>query len=167
MKRETPKEAKTKKQATKPRKPREAKMRTPSDKTSSSSRNKPKDKEGAKTVEWPLDQRGEIVLTFEKPDLSTVVPGQYLPQYLPPNPHLPWQPKDIERRRLQAHDPQFLISFERTLEKKIKDINDWTEELGTNPHNLTLRDQIVQTQSDVRIIRDNIQRIKDRAYHLR
>ena len=80
MKRETPKEYKTRKEAAKPRKPSEAKRRTPSSKTpNSSSRNKPKDKEGAKTVEQPLDQRGEIILTYEKPDLSTVVPGQYLP----------------------------------------------------------------------------------------
>ena len=100
-KRETDKEVRTNNEAVKHRRTREAGKNT----SSSSSRSKPRDKERAKTVEQPQDQGGEIVLTYESPDLSTVVPGQYLPQYLPPNPLLPHASEDIKSRKLMAQDP--------------------------------------------------------------
>ena len=69
-----------KKEPAKLRKPSETKRKTPSGKTpNSSSRSKPKDKEEAKTMERLLDPKGEILLTYEKLDWSTVLPGQWLP----------------------------------------------------------------------------------------
>ena len=106
-------------------------------------------------------------MTYESPDLNIVVPEQYLPQYIPPNPLLPQAPKDIERRKIQAQDPKLIAKFELTIELKNKDIKEWSWELRGNPQNLALRDKIILRQGKVRLLMDNIQRINDDTYHLR
>ena len=100
-------------------------------------------------VEQPLDQGGEVTITWDKQESNAVVPGTYLPQYLPPAPYLSQQPEDIKRRRNQAKDPQFLSAIEKNLEKKKQALSALTKEHNANPHSRLIRDQVAQLQNNI------------------
>ena len=114
----------------------------------------PTAKEETKTRKRPWDRTGEIAPTCKEPDWSKVFPRQWLPQYLPPNPLLRWQPEDVKKKRHQAQEPKFLFGLERTLKKKLEDIDGWIRE--HNPGNESLRQLISRTQNDVKVIKDSI-----------
>ena len=64
-------------------------------------------------------------------------------------------------------EPQFLLCLERTLRKKLEDIDCWIREHNINPGNELLRELIRRTQNDVKVIQDSIQRVIDERCHLK
>ena len=76
-------------------------------------------------------------------------------------------PEDVERRRCQAQEPKFLFGLERTLRKKLEDINGWIWEYNINLRNESLGELINRTQNDVKVIQDSIQRVIDERCHLK
>ena len=50
------------------------------------------------------------------------IPGQWLLQYLPPNPRLCQLPEDIERRKRQVNNPSFLTQLERNVKRKREEL---------------------------------------------
>ena len=58
---------------------------------------------------------------------------------------LRWHPEDIERRKQQARDPQFLLCLERTLKRKCEDLEYWSQEHRLDPNHPSLERIIART----------------------
>ena len=53
------------------------------------------------------------------------------------------------------------------MERKRNDLDILDEELSNDPHNKLLRYHTIHAQNKARLIEENIQRVRDRTYHLR